>query len=197
MIILVGALTFIPALALGPIAEHLASMMAEDNERKGQNPVPPSLNGRILRQAVVDAFVKLNPLHLIKNPVMFVVEVGSILTTLLFFQALFGQARRTPFILAISLWLWFTLLFANFAEAMAEGRGKAQARSLRRRRRDVTAKLLTGPDPKRTAASLPVRSSRRGISFWWKPVTSFPATGRWSSGSPPSMKAPSPGRAPR
>src|SRR3989339_569938 len=105
------------------------------------------LNRQILRRTIVDAFVKLNPLHLVKNPVMFVVEVGCVLTTLLFFQALFGRGEeRTSFIMAISLWLWFTLLFANFAEAMAEGRGKAQARSLKGSRRDVMAKLLQEPD---------------------------------------------------
>ena len=101
---------------------------------------------RIIRTAFVDAFRKLNPLHLIKNPVMFVVEVGCILTTLLYFQALTGRGEEpVSFIMAISLWLWFTLLFANFAEAMAEGRGKAQARSLKSTRRDVTSKRLQEP----------------------------------------------------
>jgi K+-transporting ATPase ATPase B chain len=77
---------------------------------------------------------------------MFVVEVGSVLTTLLFFQALVGQGEAPAgFILAVSLWLWFTVVFANFAEAMAEGRGKAQADTLRRSRRDVPAKKLTLP----------------------------------------------------
>jgi len=107
---------------------------------------------RIIRTAIVDAFRKLNPLHLIKNPVMFVVEVGCILTTLLSFQALSGRGEEpVSFIMAISLWLWFTLLFANFAEAMAEGRGKAQARSLKSARRDVTSKRLQ--EPRRDALS--------------------------------------------
>ncbi|HAR99461.1 MAG TPA: K(+)-transporting ATPase subunit B, partial [Syntrophus sp. (in: bacteria)] len=105
------------------------------------------LDRQVLQRTLIDAVVKLNPLHLIKNPVMFVVEVGCILTTLLIIQALSGHGdERTSFIVAISLWLWFTLLFANFAEAMAEGRGKAQARSLKGSRRDVTAKLLYEPD---------------------------------------------------
>ena len=104
--------------------------------------------GTILRQAVVDAFVKLNPLHMMRRPVMFVVEAGSVLTSMLFLHSLFGQAEESPgFILAVSIWLWFTVLFGNFAEAMAEGRGKAQARALRSSRRDVSAKRLTGPDP--------------------------------------------------
>jgi K+-transporting ATPase ATPase B chain len=117
------------------------------------------LDKQILRQALVDAFAKLNPVYLVKNPVMFVVEIGCILTTLLFFQALFGHGEeRTSFIMAISLWLWFTLLFANFAEALAEGRGKTQARSLKGARRDVMARLLREPD--RNAVSCVVSGSQ-------------------------------------
>jgi K+-transporting ATPase ATPase B chain len=100
----------------------------------------------IIGPAVVDSIKKLNPRHQIKNPVMFVVLVGSILTTGLFFQAIGGNGEAPAgFILAISLWLWFTLIFANFAEAMAEGRGKAQAESLRRARKDTPAKKLKEP----------------------------------------------------
>jgi potassium-transporting ATPase ATP-binding subunit len=121
------------------------------------------LDRQNLRRTVIDAFVKLNPLHLVKNPVMFVVEVGCILTTLLFFQSLSGRGEEsTSFIMAISLWLWFTLLFANFAEAMAEGRGKAQARSLRGSRRDVTAKLLQEPDRKATTRTVPGSQLQKG-----------------------------------
>ena len=97
----------------------------------------------IIRQAIVDACRKLDPRHQIKNPVMFVVWVGSVLTTLLFLQAVVGSGEAPAgFILSIALWLWFTVLFANFAEAMAEGRGKAQADSLRRARQELTAKKL-------------------------------------------------------
>jgi potassium-transporting ATPase ATP-binding subunit len=100
----------------------------------------------IVRRAIIDSFRKLDPRHQVRNPVMFVVEVGSVLTTALFLQALSGQGEAPGgFILAISLWLWFTVVFANFAEAMAEGRGKAQADTLRRSRRDVPAKKLTRP----------------------------------------------------
>src|SRR5512137_2442833 len=121
------------------------------------------LDGQIFRRTAVDALVKLNPLHLVKNPVMFVVEVGSILTTLLFFQALFGRGEeKTSFILAVSLWLWFTLLFANFAEAVAEGRGKAQARSLKGARRDVLAKLLREPDRNATTGVVPGSQLKKG-----------------------------------
>jgi K+-transporting ATPase ATPase B chain len=106
----------------------------------------PLFEKAIVRRALVASIGKLNPLHQLKNPVMFTVWVGSALTLVLWVQALFGKGEAPGgFILAISLWLWFTLLFANFAEAMAEGRGKAQADSLRKAKRDVTAKLLKDP----------------------------------------------------
>ncbi|MEA2748214.1 MAG: potassium-transporting ATPase ATP-binding subunit [Myxococcales bacterium] len=97
----------------------------------------------IVKGAMIDAVRKLDPRHQFKNPVMFVVEVGSLLTSVLFIQALVGKGEAPPaFILAVSLWLWFTVLFANFAEAMAEGRGKAQAEALRQARKDTPAKKL-------------------------------------------------------
>ncbi len=112
--------------------------------------------GPIVKRALVDAFRKLDPRHQAKNPVMFVVEVGSAFTTALFVQALVGKGDAPAgFVLAISLWLWFTVLFANFAEAMAEGRGKAQADSLRKARRDVHAKQLASAarDSKQTSVT--------------------------------------------
>src|SRR5206468_757997 len=94
----------------------------------------------IIRQAVIDSFRKLTPQRQVRNPVMFVVYVGSILTTLLWAQAVVGKGEAPAwFIFWVSMWLWFTVLFANFAEAMAEGRGKAQAASLRKARRDSGA----------------------------------------------------------
>ncbi|MCE5182128.1 MAG: potassium-transporting ATPase subunit KdpB [Betaproteobacteria bacterium] len=100
----------------------------------------------IVRRALWDSFKKLTPQQQIKNPVMFVVWVGSILTSILFIQALGGKGEAPAgFILAVSLWLWFTVLFANFAEALAEGRSKAQAESLRRAKRDIMAKKLAAP----------------------------------------------------
>jgi K+-transporting ATPase ATPase B chain len=106
----------------------------------------PLFDPPIVKRAIIDSFLKLDLRHQIRNPVMFVVEVGSVLTTLLFVQALIGQGEAPAgFIFAVSLWLWFTVLFANFAEAMAEGRGKAQADALRRARRDVAAKKLARP----------------------------------------------------
>jgi K+-transporting ATPase ATPase B chain len=106
----------------------------------------PLFERDIFKQAVVDSFKKLSPQQQMKNPVMFVVWVGSILTTLLFIQALTGHGEApSGFILAVTLWLWFTVLFANFAEAIAEGRSRAQAASMRKAKRDVQAKKLTRP----------------------------------------------------
>src|SRR5258705_4645330 len=96
---------------------------------------------KIVRRAIWDSFVKLNPRTMMGNPVMFVVEIGSVITTILLFKG--GAAFK--FNLQITLWLWFTVLFANFAEAMAEGRGKAQADTLRRARSETLAnRLLPG-----------------------------------------------------
>ena len=104
-------------------------------------------DGPILRRAIVDSFRKLTPGVQVRNPVMFVVYVGSILTSALFLQALLGKGEApASFIFWVSVWLWFTVLFANFAEAMAEGRGKAQAEALRRTRQDVQAKKLLKPE---------------------------------------------------
>jgi K+-transporting ATPase ATPase B chain len=103
----------------------------------------PLLDPEIVRGALVASFRKLDPRHQVRNPVMFVVLVGSVLTTCLFVQALGGHGEaRAGFIFAVSAWLWFTVLFANFAEAMAEGRGKAQADALRKARRDIAARKL-------------------------------------------------------
>jgi len=117
----------------------------------------------IVKRALWDSLRKLHPRHQLRNPVMFTVYVGSILTTGLFLHALGGHGEANPgFILAVSLWLWFTVLFANFAEAMAEGRGKAQADTLRRAKREIQARKLAAPA--RDAAVTPVFSSelRRG-----------------------------------
>jgi len=102
-------------------------------------------NWLIVKRAIVDSFVKLSPRAMMKNPVMFVVEVGSVLTTLQLIYGLFRPVvgvTNPKFELQITLWLWFTVLFANFAEAMAEGRGKAQADNLRKSRTETTAKRL-------------------------------------------------------
>jgi K+-transporting ATPase ATPase B chain len=102
-----------------------------------------SFKSQLYKRAVTDAFLKLNPRHMMRNPVMFVVEIGSLLTTLLWVQALTGHGEApTAFIGVVTLWLWFTVLFANFSEAVAEGRGKAQAEALRKTRRETQAKKL-------------------------------------------------------
>jgi len=106
----------------------------------------PSYRSEIYRRAVWESFLKLDPRVEVRNPVMFVVEVGSLLTTILWIQALFGQGEApTGFIGTVALWLWFTVLFANFAEAVAEGRGKAQAEALRKTRKETQAKKLHQP----------------------------------------------------
>ncbi len=101
-------------------------------------------NGEIIKRALVDAFAKLDPRKMMKNPVMFVVEVGAVLTTLQFIRGIVASVAATNFSfeLQITLWLWFTVLFANFAEAMAEGRGKAQADTLRKSKTETTANLV-------------------------------------------------------
>src|SRR5436309_938339 len=95
----------------------------------------------MVRRAVVDSFVKLHPRTLMRNPVMFVVGVGSVLTTVLFFKDLGSSSTdQNVFTGLVALFLWFTVLFANFAEAIAEGRGKAQADTLRKTRSETVAK---------------------------------------------------------
>jgi len=111
-------------------------------------------DAKIIRRATYDAFVKLNPRTMMKNPVMFVVEVGSVVTTLL----LFREQHNFAFNLQITLWLWFTVLFANFAEAMAEGRGKAQADTLRKARSETQARRLLASGETETVPSSKLRS---------------------------------------
>ena len=123
----------------------------------GTTSARPLFDPPIVRRAVAESFTKLDPRIQVRNPVMFVVLVGAVLTTGLWIQAVVGQGEApASFIFAISVWLWFTVLFANFAEAMAEGRGKAQADTLRKARRDILAKKLAAP--KYGAASTQVSS---------------------------------------
>jgi K+-transporting ATPase ATPase B chain len=104
------------------------------------------LGRNIYRQAIIDAFVKLNPRWMVRNPVMFVTEVGSVLTTVLWVQALLSHGEaKAYFVGGVALWLWLCVIFANFSEALAEGRGKAQAAALRRTRKETQAKQLTQP----------------------------------------------------
>ncbi|PNE10322.1 MAG: hypothetical protein CR217_15025, partial [Beijerinckiaceae bacterium] len=118
-------------------------MKTRDNPRRN---VRSLLDPAIIRPAIWDAFRKLDPRLMIRNPVMFVVEIVSVLTTILYLRDLVtGEAGTAKFTFQIGLWLWITLLFANFAEAVAEGRGKAQAATLRKARTDTRAKRLIDP----------------------------------------------------
>ena len=98
-------------------------------------------NKKILIQASKDSITKLNPALQIKNPVIFIVSIGAVLTTLIFFSDMF-RGSFSSFNLQISVWLWITVLFANFSEAIAEGRGKAQADSLRKSRTQAKARKM-------------------------------------------------------
>lgn len=107
----------------------------------------PQRDWRIYRSALVEAFSKLNPRWMVRNPVMFITEIGSILTTALWIQALTGHGEaEASFVGGIALWLWLCVIFANFSEALAEGRGKAQAAALRKSRQDTQAKKLSRPE---------------------------------------------------
>ena len=110
-------------------------------------PVSALFDPKIVVPAIGSAFVKLNPRTLMKNPVMFVLEVVTALTTVILIRDLVTGGGHILFEFQIILWLWFTVLFANFAEAIAEGRGKAQADTLRRQRSETQAKLLSGARP--------------------------------------------------
>jgi K+-transporting ATPase ATPase B chain len=115
----------------------------------------PLFDPPIVKRATRDAFAKtLNLSHMVRNPVMFVVLIGSVLTTLVLLRDLIGGAGNIGFTLQITLWLWFTVVFANFAEAMAEGRGKAQAETLRKSRTQTTAKRLRNPQDRSTIESV-------------------------------------------
>src|ERR1700757_1679765 len=116
-------------------------------------------NSQIVGQAAIDSLRKLNPRWMVKNPVMFVVEVGSVLTSALLIDNSIHHRPGFGFNLQITLWLWFTVLFANFAEAMAEGRGKAQADTLRKAKGETVAKRYTATGGFEEVASGQLRSS--------------------------------------
>ena len=120
----------------------------EHSHMRKRMPVTTLTDPKILGPAIGESFKKLDPRVMIRNPVMFTVEVVATLTTLLFLRDLATGAGHYGFAFQINLWLWFTVLFANFAEAVAEGRGKAQAASLRKARTETMAKRLASPDAK-------------------------------------------------
>ncbi|CUS04800.2 potassium translocating ATPase, subunit B [Candidatus Promineifilum breve] len=122
----------------------------------------PLFDPPLVRRAVVDSFRKLDPRQQAKNPVIFVVAVGAVLTTAILIADLVRGAAGQGFNLQIALWLWFTVLFANFAEAIAEGRGKAQADSLRKARRELVARRLVGGNGRQKEESVPASELRVG-----------------------------------
>ncbi len=142
---------------------------------------------KIIRRAVLDSFKKLDPRVQARNPVMFVVEVGSVITTIEFVRFLFTQptatfsrsqlTAETLFVLAVAIWLWFTVLFANFAEAMAEGRGKAQADTLRQARTTTMAKRLSSRDRASSVQEVPAPNLRKGDYVLVEAGDSIPGDG--------------------
>ncbi len=144
---------------------------------------PRSLQRKLYQRAIVDAFIKLNPRHMLRNPVMFVVEVGSVLTTILWIQALTGHGEEPArFIGAVTIWLWFTVLFANFSEAIAEGRGKAQAEALRKTRRETLAKRLHHAARDAVYDTVPSTSLRKDEYFLVETGDIIPVDGEIADG---------------
>jgi len=145
-----------------------------------------TMSAPILQRAALESFVKLDPRVQWKNPVMFVVLVGSVLTTLLWIQNMFFGAsgkETAGFILHVTLWLWFTVVFANFAESVAEGRGKAQAAALRGTRRDVMAKKIARPDYQQNYSLVPGSSLRKGDLVVVQPGDTVPGDGEVIEGA--------------
>jgi K+-transporting ATPase ATPase B chain len=143
---------------------------------------PIIFRGALYQRAAVDAVTRLDPRQMVRNPVMFVVEIGALLTSGLWLQALLGQADApASFIAAVAIWLWFTVVFANFSEALAEGRGKAQAEALRKSRQETSAKKLPctpqhGLRPT-TYSVIPSSQLRRGDCLLVEAGDQIPADG--------------------
>src|ERR1700743_2984593 len=135
---------------------------------------------KIVRRALIDALAKLSPRTMMKNPVMFVVEIGSVITSIYLLRDLLTHHGALRFDLQITLWLWFTVLFANFAEAMAEGRGKAQADTLRKSRTKAVGRKLM---PDGTIQSVPAESLRKGDVFVVTANELIPADGEIIEGA--------------
>ena len=138
----------------------------------------PLFDPPIVKRAARDALVKtVNLRHMVRNPVMFVVLVGSALTTLVLIRDAMSGAGNLAFTLQLALWLWFTVVFANFAEAMAEGRGKAQAETLRRSRTETTAKRLRNAQDRTRFESVPGGDLRKGDVVLCTPGDIIPGDG--------------------
>jgi K+-transporting ATPase ATPase B chain len=148
----------------------------QTSKNRNHNMVRAIADPKILIPAIGDAFKKLDPRSLIRNPVMFVVEIVASLTTILFIRDLTMGAPGLAFSFQINLWLWFTVLFANFAEAVAEGRGKAQAESLRSTRSDTLAKVLVDQQAK-IYSKTPAQLLERGDLVLVEPGDIIPSDG--------------------
>jgi potassium-transporting ATPase ATP-binding subunit len=142
-----------------------------------KTPASTLFDHKIVVPAIGSAFVKLNPRTLVKNPVMFVLEVVTALTTVILVRDLVTGGESIAFEFQIVLWLWFTVLFANFAEAIAEGRGKAQAAALRRQRTETQAKLLMGPESRGGHKLIPSTSLKVGDVVLVEPGDIIPSDG--------------------
>jgi K+-transporting ATPase ATPase B chain len=137
----------------------------------------PLFDPAIVRRALRDSFVKLDPRHMVRNPVMFVVLIGSVLTTASLVRDVASGRGDTGFTLQIAVWLWFTVLFANFAEAMAEGRGKAQADTLRKSRTQTLAKRVAKASDRHSTQSTPSSELRKGDLVLCEPGDVIPGDG--------------------
>jgi K+-transporting ATPase ATPase B chain len=138
----------------------------------------PRRGQQIYRRAIIDAFLKLNPRWMARNPVMFVAEVGSVLTTTLWVQALLGHGEaKAAFVGGVALWLWLCVIFANFSEALAEGRGKALATALRRTRKETQAKRLSHDKCRTEYEPIPSSALRRDDVFLVETGDIIPADG--------------------
>ena len=140
IVLLVGALSFFPALALGPIAEFFPEYRLRRDIVMTSKTKSAFADKKMIGRAIKESFIKLNPKTQVQNPVMLLVYLSAILTTVLWIVSLFGlKDASSGYTFSIAVILWFTCVFANFAEAIAEGRGKAQADALRASKKDVEA----------------------------------------------------------
>src|SRR5580700_10298186 len=153
-------------------------MTMETIQIRKRKPVSALFDPKIVVPAIGSSFAKLNPRTLIKNPVMFVLEVVSALTTVILVRDLVTGGQTISFEFQIILWLWFTVLFANFAEAVAEGRGKAQADTLRRQRTQTRAKLITGSDDQQKYRLLPSTELKVGNVVLVEAGDTIPSDGK-------------------
>src|SRR5215467_177428 len=149
----------------------------ETSKIRKRMPVATLLDPQIVVPAIGQAFVKLNPATLIKNPVMFVLEVVTALTTVILLRDLFTGGSNLGFEFQIVIWLWFTVLFANFAEAVAEGRGKAQAQTLRKARTETQAKRIQSPSTYKKFEIVPAEKLRSGDLVVCEPGDVIPGDG--------------------